>query len=123
MGHSDLTVVNRRLRELSRNAALVKPSPVTLKVRTPLLDGHADHAYFMEEGLASVVLTLAGGRKQAFPSVCAFYLPPELTLRWRWQSTGTVVNRRELQAATYRIANSQQQFSDTFFWLNSIYTL
>jgi len=36
-------------------------SPVTLKVRTPLLDGHADHAYFMEEGLASVVLTLAGG--------------------------------------------------------------
>jgi CRP-like cAMP-binding protein len=36
-------------------------SPVTLKVRTPLLDGHADHAYFMEDGLASVVLTLAGG--------------------------------------------------------------
>jgi CRP-like cAMP-binding protein len=36
-------------------------SPVTLKVRTPLLDGHADHAYFMEEGLASVVLTLADG--------------------------------------------------------------
>jgi CRP-like cAMP-binding protein len=36
-------------------------SPVTLKVRTQLLDGHADHAYFMEEGLASVVLTLTGG--------------------------------------------------------------
>ena len=36
-------------------------SPVTLKVRTPLLDGHADHAYFLETGLASVVLTLAGG--------------------------------------------------------------
>jgi CRP-like cAMP-binding protein len=25
------------------------------------MDGHAEHAYFMEEGLASVVLTLAGG--------------------------------------------------------------
>ncbi len=36
-------------------------SPVTLPVRTQLLDGHADYAYFMEEGLASVVLTLAGG--------------------------------------------------------------
>jgi len=36
-------------------------SPVTLKVRTHLLDGHAEHAYFLEEGLASVVLTLAGG--------------------------------------------------------------
>jgi CRP-like cAMP-binding protein len=36
-------------------------SPVALKVRTPLLDGHADHAYFLEEGLASVVLTLASG--------------------------------------------------------------
>ena len=36
-------------------------SPVTLKVRTQLLDGKAEYAYFMEEGLASVVLTLAGG--------------------------------------------------------------
>jgi len=36
-------------------------SPVTLPVRTQLMDGHAEHAYFMEEGLASVVLTLAGG--------------------------------------------------------------
>ena len=36
-------------------------SPVTLKLRTQLLDGKADYAYFMEEGLASVVLTLAGG--------------------------------------------------------------
>ncbi len=36
-------------------------SPVTLKLRTQLLDGHADHAYFLEEGLASVVLTLANG--------------------------------------------------------------
>ncbi len=36
-------------------------SPVTLKTRTQLLDGHADHAYFLEEGLASVVLTLANG--------------------------------------------------------------
>jgi len=36
-------------------------SPVTLKVRTPLLDGHAEYAYFLEAGLASVVLTLASG--------------------------------------------------------------
>ena len=36
-------------------------SPVTLPVRTQLMDGHAEHAYFMEEGLASVVMTLAGG--------------------------------------------------------------
>jgi CRP-like cAMP-binding protein len=36
-------------------------SRVTLGVRTELLDGHADYAYFMEEGLASVVLTLANG--------------------------------------------------------------
>jgi CRP-like cAMP-binding protein len=36
-------------------------SPVDLKVRTILLDGNTSHAYFMEEGLASVVLTLANG--------------------------------------------------------------
>ncbi len=36
-------------------------SPVTLKLRTQLLDGKADHAYFLEEGLASVVLTLVDG--------------------------------------------------------------
>lgn len=36
-------------------------SPVTLKLRAQLLDGKADHAYFLEEGLASVVLTLANG--------------------------------------------------------------
>ena len=35
--------------------------PVTLKTRTPLLDGRADYAYFLEEGLASVVLTMANG--------------------------------------------------------------
>ncbi len=35
--------------------------PVTLKVRTQLLDGRRDLAYFLEEGLASVVLTLADG--------------------------------------------------------------
>jgi hypothetical protein len=34
-------------------------SPVTMKVRTQLLAGHADHAYFLEKGLACVVLTLA----------------------------------------------------------------
>jgi CRP-like cAMP-binding protein len=36
-------------------------SPVTLKTRTQLMDGQASHAYFLEEGLASVVLTLADG--------------------------------------------------------------
>ncbi len=36
-------------------------SPVDLKLRAQLLDGKADHAYFLEEGLASVVLTLASG--------------------------------------------------------------
>lgn len=36
-------------------------TPVTLKTRTQLLNGKAEHAYFMEEGLASVVLTLADG--------------------------------------------------------------
>ncbi len=36
-------------------------SPVVLKTRTQLLDGEASHAYFLEEGLASVVLTLADG--------------------------------------------------------------
>jgi CRP-like cAMP-binding protein len=36
-------------------------SPVTLKLRAQLLDGKADHAYFLEHGLASVVLTLVGG--------------------------------------------------------------
>jgi CRP-like cAMP-binding protein len=36
-------------------------SPVTLKLRAQLLDGRADYAYFLEEGLASVVLTLANG--------------------------------------------------------------
>ncbi len=35
--------------------------PVTLKARTLLLDGRADYAYFLEDGLASVVLTLADG--------------------------------------------------------------
>lgn len=36
-------------------------SPVTLKLHTQLLDGKSDHAYFLEDGLASVVLTLADG--------------------------------------------------------------
>jgi CRP-like cAMP-binding protein len=36
-------------------------SPVTLKVGTELLDGDADHAYFLEEGLACAVLTLSDG--------------------------------------------------------------
>jgi len=51
-------------------AALPKPeierlskhlSPVKLKLREQLLDGHAQYAYFLEEGLASVVLTLEDG--------------------------------------------------------------
>ena len=36
-------------------------SPVSLKIRDQLLDGQAKHAYFVEAGLASVVLTLADG--------------------------------------------------------------
>ena len=36
-------------------------SPVKLKLREELLDGHAKYAYFLEEGLASVVLTLEDG--------------------------------------------------------------
>jgi len=36
-------------------------SPVKLKLREQLLDGHAKYAYFPEEGLASVVLTLEDG--------------------------------------------------------------
>jgi CRP-like cAMP-binding protein len=35
--------------------------PVALSTRTQLLDGNASHAYFLEEGLASVVLTLTNG--------------------------------------------------------------
>ena len=51
-------------------AALPKPeierlkphlSPVTLKLRTQLLDGRADYAYFLEDGLASVVLPMQDG--------------------------------------------------------------
>ncbi|HEY6968344.1 MAG TPA: Crp/Fnr family transcriptional regulator [Candidatus Angelobacter sp.] len=36
-------------------------SPVTLKLRQPLLDGDVSHAYFVEEGLASVVLPMESG--------------------------------------------------------------
>jgi CRP-like cAMP-binding protein len=36
-------------------------SRVKLKLRQPLLDGHGDHAYFLEEGLASVVLPMEDG--------------------------------------------------------------
>ncbi len=37
-------------------------SPVTFKLRQQLLDGHASrHVYFVEEGLASVVLTMKDG--------------------------------------------------------------
>jgi CRP-like cAMP-binding protein len=36
-------------------------SHLDLPLRTPLLNGHAEYAYFLEEGLASVVLILADG--------------------------------------------------------------
>jgi len=36
-------------------------SPVSLKLRQQLLDGKADHAYFVEDGLASVVLPMEDG--------------------------------------------------------------
>lgn len=36
-------------------------SPVTLEQGKSLLDGDATHAYFMEQGMASVVITLASG--------------------------------------------------------------
>jgi CRP-like cAMP-binding protein len=36
-------------------------SPVKLKLREQLLDGHSQYAYFLEDGLASVVLTLENG--------------------------------------------------------------
>lgn len=36
-------------------------SPVTLKLRQMLLDGDVSHAYFVEEGLASVVLPMESG--------------------------------------------------------------
>ena len=36
-------------------------SPVTLKVRDELLDGKSKYAYFLEDGLASVVLPMENG--------------------------------------------------------------
>jgi hypothetical protein len=36
-------------------------SPVTLKVRAELLDGKSRYAYFLEDGLASVVLPMENG--------------------------------------------------------------
>jgi CRP-like cAMP-binding protein len=36
-------------------------SPITLKQETTLLDGTAPHAYFLEEGIASVVVSLKNG--------------------------------------------------------------
>ncbi|HET7749337.1 MAG TPA: Crp/Fnr family transcriptional regulator [Terriglobales bacterium] len=45
--------------ELNRLAPYLVP--VTLKVHTQLLDGRADHAFFLEEGLASVVLPMKDG--------------------------------------------------------------
>jgi len=45
--------------EISRLAPHL--SRVRLSLRTQLLNGKARHAYFLEEGLASVVLTLADG--------------------------------------------------------------
>ena len=45
--------------ELSRIAPNL--APVTLKLREELLDGKSKYGYFLEEGLASVVITLANG--------------------------------------------------------------
>ena len=45
--------------EISRLAPHL--SPVTLKVRDQLLDGHNRYAYFPEEGLASVVVSMENG--------------------------------------------------------------
>ncbi len=45
--------------EISRLAPHL--APVTLKLRTQLLDGKADYAFFLEEGLASVVLPMKNG--------------------------------------------------------------
>ena len=36
-------------------------SPVTLELRQPLMDGNVGEAYFVEDGLASVVLTMENG--------------------------------------------------------------
>lgn len=36
-------------------------SPVTLNQHAPLMDGKADYGYFLEEGIASAVVTLSGG--------------------------------------------------------------
>src|SRR5690242_8567410 len=36
-------------------------APVSFKLRQQLLDGHSTHAYFVEEGLASVVLSMQDG--------------------------------------------------------------
>src|SRR5438045_8348908 len=36
-------------------------SPVTLELHKPLLDGAANYAYFLEEGIASVVVTVKDG--------------------------------------------------------------
>ena len=36
-------------------------TPMTLGVRTQLLDGRSEYAYFLEDGMASVVLTMADG--------------------------------------------------------------
>jgi len=55
---------NRVLASLPRseiNRLAPHLAPVTLKLRTQLLDGRADYAFFLEEGLASVVLPMKDG--------------------------------------------------------------
>jgi CRP-like cAMP-binding protein len=55
---------NRVLASLPRseiNRLAPHLSPVTLKLRTQLLDGRADYAFFLEDGLASVVLPMNDG--------------------------------------------------------------
>ena len=45
--------------EISRLAQHL--SPVTLEQEKPLLDGKLGHAYFLEDGIASVVVTVEDG--------------------------------------------------------------
>ena len=37
------------------------PSPVTLEQEQTLMDGDASHGYFLEDGMASVVVTVTNG--------------------------------------------------------------
>ena len=58
------TYKNRILGALSKaDLSRIAPhlSPITLKQQDNLINGEATHGYFMEEGIASVVVTVANG--------------------------------------------------------------